>query len=142
MTVDDAKKVNNLENICFADPWTVDGIVSMLVKDCSYFFVAECDGVFAGYSEMYIVLDEGNVCNIAVQPDYRKLGIGQKLVEALINAGKELNLSVMMLEVRKGNEKAIRLYEKCGFEHVGTRKNYYDHPIEDGLMYNYYYRKN
>lgn len=142
MNVDDAKTIAELENICFSSPWTESGIIEMLNTTNSYFYVAELDGAVVGYSEMFVVVDEGNVCNIAVNPNYRKQGIGKVLVDALIESGKNINLAFISLEVRSSNKNAINLYEKCGFELMGVRKNYYDHPKEDGLVYNYYYRKN
>ena len=42
------------------------------------------------------------------------------------------------LEVRKSNENAIALYEKCGFKKIGERKNFYSKPTEDALIYTLY----
>ena len=87
---------------------------------------------------MTAVLDERDVCNVAVSPDFRGMGIGKALVGALIDDAKKTGASVVMLEVRKSNASAIALYEKAGFELVGQRKNFYNRPREDALLYNLY----
>ena len=72
--------------------------------------------------------------NVAVHPDYRRRGIAEKLIMALVQALKERKSHWLMLEVRASNEPAIKLYEKLGFSEVGRRKNYYDSPKEDAIL--------
>lgn len=141
MTMDDSEFVAELEKVCFPFPWKKESIELFMNRSESRFFVAEVDGKPAGYSEMITVLDEGQVCNIAVSPEFRRMGIGMALTGKLIETGRELNLSVIMLEVRAHNEKAIGLYEKLGFEKVGVRKKFYSNPTDDGVLYNYYFKK-
>ena len=87
---------------------------------------------------MLCVLDEGQICNVAVCPHFRRMGVGEALMTAQRNAGIERGLSVMMLEVRASNAAAQRLYEKLGWENVGVRRNFYSAPREDGVLYNLY----
>ena len=51
------------------------------------------------------------------------------------------NADFVTLEVRKSNGPAIRLYEKCGFEKAGERKNFYSTPTEDALLYTLYLKE-
>lgn len=125
-----------LERICFSHPWSEKAILEEAER--GYFIAAFGDGSFAGYAGMTAVLDERSVCNIAVMPEFRKHGIGKLLVGALIKNARETGTSVIMLEVRESNAAAIALYEKMGFELVGKRKNFYDMPAEDALLYNLY----
>ena len=114
----------------------------MLCKDAfceqGEFLCAFVNGEFAGYAGMICVLDEGQICNVAVCPLFRRRGIGEALMEAQRKAALARNLSVMMLEVRASNIAAQKLYEKTGWEKVGVRKNYYSFPREDGVLYNLY----
>ena len=72
--------------------------------------------------------------NVAVAPDYRRQGVGEKLILALVDALKERGSHWLMLEVRQSNAPARALYAKLGFAEVGRRKNYYSKPREDALI--------
>jgi ribosomal-protein-alanine N-acetyltransferase len=80
------------------------------------------------------VLDQADMMNIAVHPDYRRQGIGRDLVLALSDALKEKGIRGLMLEVRASNAPAIALYEQLGFIQVGLRPNYYRNPKENALI--------
>jgi ribosomal-protein-alanine N-acetyltransferase len=69
-----------------------------------------------------------------VRKSHRKRGVGSLLVEELIRAASEQNISALTLEVRASNTAAISLYKKHGFTAEGIRKNYYSHPTEDGII--------
>ena len=76
----------------------------------------------------------GYVGNLAVRPDRRRQGLGAALVAAMGAAAREKGLAFLTLEVRESNLPARRLYEKCGFAAVGTRKNYYEKPTENAVL--------
>ena len=65
------------------------------------------------------------------------MGVGGNLIEFLKAYGKENSFAYIFLEVRKSNAPAIGLYEKCGFEKIGERKNFYDTPKEDAVLYKF-----
>lgn len=125
--------VAELEQVCFADPWTEDCLKEELDNACARFLTAVDEtGAVAGYIGCHTVLDEGYIANVAVSPDFRRLGIGRKLVQALLE--QSADLSFVTLEVRVSNDPAIQLYTGCGFQPAGTRKNFYSHPTEDALL--------
>lgn len=125
--------IAKLEQLCFADPWTEDGLREELDNTCARFLTAVDEtGTVAGYIGCHTVLDEGYIANVAVSPDFRRQGIGKKLVQALL--AQSPDLSFVTLEVRVSNDPAIQLYTGCGFQPVGTRKNFYSHPTEDALL--------
>ena len=80
------------------------------------------------------ILDEAYITNVAVFPEYRKMGVGTALLNKVFALKDELNLSFVSLEVRQSNLSAIRLYEKLGFKTEGTRKNFYTNPLENALI--------
>ncbi len=137
MTEDMIPLVAELEKNTFSAPWSEHMLMEILSHPGASFLCAYEDGVFAGYAGMLCILDEGQICNVAVSPSFRRRGIGMALMEAQLAAAKARGLSVMMLEVRAGNAAAQALYEKEGWKRVGVRKNYYANPREDGFLYNY-----
>jgi ribosomal-protein-alanine N-acetyltransferase len=87
-------------------------------------------GFFAGW----IIEDELHVNNIASHLDYRKMGIGQNLMEAAIDEGRMRGVSFVLLEVRASNDPAQSLYRKLGFNFIGRRRDYYRSPTEDAFV--------
>lgn len=127
-------QIEELEKLCFSSPWTASQIESQL-KDSRHEFIAAVSGdELLGYVGMMYILDEGYIANVAVSPEYRRLGIGDELIEKLIRISDDLKLSFVTLEVRASNAAAIELYAKHGFSPVGRRKNYYDLPKEDAIL--------
>lgn len=127
-------QVAALEKICFSDPWSETSVASELKNPLSCWLVAEEDGEVAGYVGSQTVMDESDMMNVAVHPDYRRKGIAEKLVMELVEALKKRDSRCLTLEVRASNEPARALYEKLGFVQVGLRKNYYRNPREDALI--------
>ncbi len=121
-----------LEKICFpGDPWPAD-LIGRLREN---FAVAlDEDGAVAGYLALSSVLDEGSIDNVAVDPARRRRGIADALTEDAVRRGRASGLAFLTLEVRAGNEAALRLYEKHGFRPAGRRKNYYEKPREDAIL--------
>ena len=126
----DAEGIHNLEVMCFNHPWTKDDILSSF-DNSTVFFVAKCEGKIVGYLGMQITLDGGFITNVAVNTNFRRLGVGSKLIKALVEFCKLKNIATISLEVRESNTPAINLYSKEGFIKVGTRKNFYRDPKEN-----------
>ena len=125
--------VANIEKVCFASPWTEEGIAEELKNPLAHFLVAVGEEVM-GYIGVHEICGEGSITNVAVLPNFRCNGIGKALVSAAINGAKERNCEFITLEVRKSNFPAISLYSSLGFEQVGLRKNFYSSPNEDAVL--------
>ena len=135
-TIADFAFILQAEQVCFPlDSWQEEAIASQLTSAIGRSFVAECDGVVAGYISMYVIIDEKEIVNVCTDPEYRGLGIGSNLVCAAIEYEKE-KCNTVMLEVRRSNSVAIALYEKFGFISVGVSKNHYSSPREDAILMN------
>lgn len=128
------KAVAELEKLCFSDPWSENSVASELKNKLALWLVAEEDGRVAGYIGSQTCTDESDVMNVAVHPDFRRRGIAEALVNALVAELKAIESRCLTLEVRASNAPAICLYEKMGFVEVGRRKNYYRNPREDALI--------
>ena len=134
MTSAHVAQVAELETLCFSDPWSERSVASELENKLSYWLVAVEDDRVAGYVGSQTVMGETDMMNIAVHPDFRRRGIGESLVNALVERLKTMDSHCLTLEVRASNVPAIALYEKMGFQQIGLRKNYYRNPKEDALI--------
>ena len=129
------EQIEAIERQCFSCPWTLEQLRSQLSDDRHVFLAAVAEsGTVLGYVGMMFVLDEGYISNVAVAPDFRRQGVADALISALMTRAEELALAFVTLEVRAGNEPAKSLYAKHGFVPVGRRKNYYDLPKEDAIL--------
>lgn len=126
--------VAEMERQCFSDPWSEKSVASELDNPLSLWLVAETEGEVAGYVGSQTVLDSADMMNLAVSPNFRRQGIGERLVNCLTDALKEKGVKTLLLEVRISNEPAKQLYQKLGFEIVGKRPGYYEKPREDALI--------
>ena len=134
MNASHVPQVAALEKICFADPWSEMSIASELQSLWSYWLVALEEDRVVGYVGSQSSIDEADIMNVAVHPDFRRQGIAEDLINRLVADLKERGIRALLLEVRVSNTPAITLYEKLGFSQVGRRKNYYHNPKEDALI--------
>lgn len=126
--------IAQLEKVCFSDPWSVNSIQSEVNNPLSLWVVAMDGKNVAGYVGSQSVLGWADMMNLAVAPEYRRAGVGERLVNELIDHLKENQVTCLTLEVRVSNAPAINLYTKLGFNEVGRRPGYYHNPREDALI--------
>ena len=134
MNADHIDEVAKLEKLCFSRPWSRDMLKEEMDNACAALLVAEEDGKVLGYAGLQVILDEGYIMNVAVQPEHRQKGIASKLIRVFIDFAKANHMAFLTLEVRPSNMPAIMLYGHLGFRTVGRRNNYYEHPTEDALI--------
>ena len=127
-------QIAELEKLCFSDPWSEKSIETELSCRLSVWLVALEGEQVVGYVGSQTVIDESDMMNIAVHPDFRRRGIAEALVAELEAALRQRGSHALTLEVRDSNAPAIALYEKLGFAQVGLRKNYYRNPKEDARI--------
>lgn len=128
---DDVSDIANIEKASFSTPWSENAILESM-NASTIFYVAHKQQKIVGYMGLSKIAGEGYVTNVAVLPEYRRLGIGKKLLKHVINDSKELEF--ISLEVRISNQAAISLYESFEFKNVGTRKRFYTNPTEDAII--------
>ncbi|VAV85421.1 Ribosomal-protein-S18p-alanine acetyltransferase [hydrothermal vent metagenome] len=149
MTEDDLDGVVAIENISFTKPWSKVMFLGELANPVSNLFVAKAPGktdktgkpgkdaketqdVVVGYAIFWVVVGEGHIMNISVAPEFRRQGIGRRMLRFTIEFMEQACVTVIFLEVRRTNHTAIKLYKDYGFEEVYVRKNYYGD--EDALV--------
>lgn len=87
-----------------------------------------------GFAGFWLIIDEAHLVDIAVQPAYCRMGIGESLLISVINLAVRANARIVTLEVRASNQAAQSLYRKYDFATVGKRPGYYLDSIEDALI--------
>lgn len=127
----DLGRVMEIERSSFdIDAYTEDRFRDIYKNHPEGFRVAEVLGTVVGYIAATISDEAGEIDSMAVDRDYRHLGIGHQFLERTLRYFESAHpeLKVYSLEVRTTNETAIRLYEKMGFKTTAILKGYYkDH---------------
>ncbi len=138
MQESDIKEIADLEKECFSEPWSEASLRDELTNETARFYVLRDNEKLLGYIGSNNICNEVYITNVAVNKDCRGKGYGKILVNHLIKQSEVEKAFFITLEVRKSNENAIALYEKCGFKLIGERKNFYSKPTENALIYTYY----
>lgn len=140
MRLEDLEQVHAIDVLSFRLPWSERSFRYELTgNQASRLWVAEITDpsgqtVVVGQVAIWLIIDEAHIGTIAIHPDYRRQGIGRKLLaEALLSIEKE-GAKQAFLEVRRSNESAQAMYQKFGFEVVGVRPRYYKDNNEDALL--------
>jgi [ribosomal protein S18]-alanine N-acetyltransferase len=134
MRLADISAVAAIENESFTSPWSENSLRAEIGSYGSVARVAVLDGDVAGYSIAKKVLDEAQLLDLAVMPEFRRRGIAGLLMEDLIRLLRVDGVENIYLEVRASNVAAGRLYERSGFTVTGKRKDYYSNPVEDAIL--------
>lgn len=132
MSNKDILAVVEIDKKSYAHPWGV----SEFFREVNYnrfgrYFVVELNDIVVGYIGSWFLSDLIHITTIAVHPDYRRKGIGGKLMNYMLDLGKKEKYKTCVLEVRVSNEKAINLYKKLGFKIDKIKKEYYPDNKED-----------
>jgi [ribosomal protein S18]-alanine N-acetyltransferase len=130
----DIDRVIEIETQTFGGEWTKHGFLNELENQTCRYFVLLNDDVLVGYAGYWLILEEGHITTIAVDPSLQKKGYGEYLLQHLITDAIAHEARWMTLEVRVSNIAAIKLYEKYDFTSLGRRKNYYVNNREDALV--------
>lgn len=134
MKAEHVAAIAELEKLCFSAPWTEEGIAEELENENAHFLCAVSGEKILGYIGVHEVCGEAYIDNVAVHPDYRRFGLGEKLLQAAQENAFGRGCEFISLEVRKSNVGAISLYKKLGYQTVGERKNFYTNPAEDAVI--------
>ena len=122
-----------LEREAFVHPWSEESL-EILCTDTAIGYVLMDGERAVAYGGMMCVAGEGQITNIATSPDYRRQGLAEKAMRALVDVARERGLFEISLEVRESNVPAIALYEKFGFVAMGKRPRFYTCPVEAAIV--------
>jgi [ribosomal protein S18]-alanine N-acetyltransferase len=134
MAPGDLDEVMVIERTAFRYPWSSRFFLEELQVPCARSFLAEINGRIVGYVLFWLLPEEVDIHNIAVHSDFRRRGIGQALLQRVLEQARNRNSARVTLEVRISNTVAQSLYQSVGFVAKGLRKGYYSDDGEDALM--------
>jgi [ribosomal protein S18]-alanine N-acetyltransferase len=137
MTVDDIPAVVDLDHKSFSLPWPERSFRFELTDNpASRCWVAELDGNVVGMIVVWLIIDEAHVATVATHPEYRRQGIGRRLLAHALREIMRDGAQSSFLEVRASNLAAQEMYRKFGYEITGRRSRYYRDNDEDALLMN------
>jgi ribosomal-protein-alanine N-acetyltransferase len=133
---DDVEEILAVEEASFTNPWTREMYLAELENpEVSHLYVARDEArCIVGYCAFWLVGDELHINNLAVAPARRRAGVASALLTHVLQEGRRLGAIRAILEVRRSNTVALRVYERFGFTVTGVRPGYYSHPVEDALV--------
>ncbi|MBX3030060.1 MAG: ribosomal protein S18-alanine N-acetyltransferase [Chloroflexi bacterium] len=135
MAVEDIPEVQVIEKASFPVPWPAYAFRQELETNrMARYLVARLDGRIVAYGGVWMLIDEAHVTSFAVDPAVRRMGVGGRLMLALMHLALDTGARVATLEVRLSNEAARLLYGRFGFRPVGVRPRYYSDNGEDALI--------
>ncbi len=135
MTMNDVEQVIAIDHVSFSLPWPVSSFHFELTDNpASRCWVAELDGRVAAMLVGWMIVDEIHIATIATHPDFRRQGLGEKILSFALQSAKDEGALTSFLEVREGNEAALNLYYKFGYVESGRREGYYKDNDEDAIL--------
>lgn len=130
----DIFRAREIEKACFGAHWTPTNFEKELANGSGGHLTALWGDEVIGYIGYWLILEEAHITVVAVDPNYRRMGIGEQLLIAMTDHSMARGAKWMTLEVRVSNVPAQKLYEKYGFKVLGRRKAYYHDNQEDALV--------
>ena len=135
MQLEDIEKVRELEKKTLS-AWSKDHLKDELQQPTGFQFVVSNKKTERILAVIFgrIVVDEAEILKLSVAEFARNRGLGYQLLDFSVKYCSTRGVKNCFLELRASNEVAQRLYEKRGFVTVGTRKDYYEGPVEDAIL--------
>jgi len=137
MEEEDIPSILEIENVSFQTPWRFSTFSGEIVNrgiSFPYVIVHRIVERVIGYIIYWKIQEEVQISNFAIHPDFRGKGIGEAVMRRVIKAIQRDGGVYVFLEVRPSNLSARSLYNKLGFKVLGTRKDYYQSPLEDAII--------
>jgi [ribosomal protein S18]-alanine N-acetyltransferase len=139
MAMSDLAQVQEIERLSFSTPWPAYAFEQELRGNrLARYVVARAevpDGErVVGFAGVWLMVDEAHITTFGVHPEWRRQGIGRRLLLRLAELAQELGARRMTLEVRVGNRAAQALYRSFGFAVTGRRQRYYTDDGEDAFV--------
>ncbi len=122
------------EAVCLDTAWT-ESQIAAVSDDKSYAYYVALDGdVLCGVCSCIFSIDDGEILNLAVLPEKRRLGIAAALLDCVTREAEERGCQLLTLEVASKNGAAIALYASCGFVKAGLRRGFYKKQNDDAVI--------
>ena len=120
-----------IQHASFATPWPRESFVDLLQSPAGRVYRVRAGEATVGFCACWLFDDELHVNLIAVAGEWRRQGLGRRLMEHALSDSEARRAT---LEVRRSNVAARRMYERLGFKVTAVREDYYANPTEDALI--------
>lgn len=133
---EDVNSIAELEK-SVSSPWSETQIAAEMAYPAAIIFVASRvkDGAITGWCSLRLVAPEAELLKIAIHPNFRRSRLGEQLLNEAMKHVATAGCKILFLEVRAKNHPARNFYLKLGFKEHGVRKNYYNQPGDDAILY-------
>lgn len=136
MTAEDVEDAARLESVNLGkEAWSQKQLIDAMTRDDTIYLVADMAGRIVGLCGVQNISGDGEITNVSVAGDVRRMGTAYKMMRQLLQRGEGLGITAYTLEVRAANKPAIGLYEKLGFKSEGVRPGFYEGPKDDAVIY-------
>ena len=125
MQPSDLDDVLALEQSVYPHPWSMANFVDSLNSNYEAWVLRDQGGDLLGYFLLMAIVDEAHLLNVAVSAEKQGQGLGRFLLNQAVACARGLGMASVLLEVRPSNTRALQIYERYGFQHIGRRKGYY-----------------
>lgn len=125
VTKEELSQLAEVESRVQLHPWSLEAFQSAFGSGKRFIQARNDAGHLLGFIVLMPVLDEMELLDISVDLPFQGQGVGLALMAEMTRYARQKCIKQILLEVRVSNTPAIRLYQRCGFEEVATRKNYY-----------------
>ncbi|MEO8625709.1 MAG: ribosomal protein S18-alanine N-acetyltransferase, partial [Candidatus Limnocylindrales bacterium] len=126
MRLEDVPGVHEIEAASFPTPWPDYAFRQELqTNKMAHYLVVRSGSEIVAYGGLWLMFDEAHITTFAVLPEWRRQGIGGRLMVGMMDVALTLKARIMTLEVRLSNKPARELYGRFGFKPVGVRPRYY-----------------
>lgn len=134
LTEADLPGVLELERLAYSQPWTEANFRGEFQRRITFCLGFKAGGLVAAHCFFWMVGPEIHLLNVAVRPEYRRLGLARRLLKAMLAIGRRSGVDTVFLEARASNQPALTLYESIGFIAVSRRPDYYEDGEDAVLM--------
>ena len=121
----DLPDVVTLEESVYPHPWSMANFVDSLNSNYEAWALRDQQGELLGYFLLMAIVDEAHLLNVAVSAERQGQGLGRFLLNQAVACARGLGMESVLLEVRPSNTRALEIYQRYGFQHIGRRKGYY-----------------
>ena len=126
MELGDIDRVMEIESKTFIAPWKKEEMLyEFNGNQFSNMAVILSDNLIVGFYDYWVTFDSATIAQIAIDPAYQRQHLGSKLMEEILKDATAKKVRTITLEVRKNNEKAVKLYQKYGFKQILIKEKYY-----------------
>ncbi len=135
MRLEDVPTAHAIDVSSFTLPWP-ERSLRFEVSDnpAARCWVVELDGQVVGMLVLWVIVDEAHIATLATHPDHRRQGLARGLLVHALQEAYQEGARSALLEVRAGNQAALAMYQKLGFDEVGHRTNYYKDNGENAIL--------